>query len=425
MSSLIDFIQSDKHTICLTGSSGSGKSLVINMLYDILDDNRISCSFVTPTNKSKIVLLNKGGYDRAATTIHSLLNLRPNLNILDFDATQLVFDFIKPKVQDFFKVLIVDECSMINDELYDTLLDRYSKSKILFVGDAKQLFSVKQNHISKPFLGECVGLTTVHRQKDSVLLKVLNYLRDKPIYKFKSVSDEHSNIIVYHDIKEMLDNHAALFKIAVDLDDLSLVKLVTYTNKRLTALNQYIRKLIYPPGYEYYEGEILTGYDSCDYLGPKNHIDNSMDYKVERVRSDLFEDMPAYTLFLKSETGKCEVKILSRNVPDSKLEKLADRIEKLRLKAIKTKRNDDWRAFFKLYNSFLLPKDLYLGDRCIKRKSLDYGYCVSAHKSQSCTLRIVMVDMENLFLCPNKEELRQLQYVACSRTMSDLIIYQK
>lgn len=33
--------------------------------------------------------------------------------------------------------------------------------------------------------------------------------------------------------------------------------------------------------------------------------------------------------------------------------------------------------------------------------------------------------MENLLRCPNKEELRQLQYVAMSRASGGLIIYYK
>ena len=75
--------------------------------------------------------------------------------------------------------------------------------------------------------------------------------------------------------------------------------------------------------------------------------------------------------------------------------------------------------------SFLTPIDLVLDGRVIKRKSLDYGYCISAHKSQSSEYSIVMIDMENIWRCQNKEELRQIQYVACSRTKGDLIIYQK
>lgn len=50
---------------------------------------------------------------------------------------------------------------------------------------------------------------------------------------------------------------------------------------------------------------------------------------------------------------------------------------------------------------------------------------MSAYKSQSSTYSIVLIDMENIWRCQDKEELRQMQYVACSRTKSDLIIYQK
>ena len=76
-------------------------------------------------------------------------------------------------------------------------------------------------------------------------------------------------------------------------------------------------------------------------------------------------------------------------------------------------------------DSFLTPVDLIYDGRIIKRKSLDYGYCISAHKSQSSTYQIILIDMENIYRCPNKEELRQMQYVALSRTSSDIIIYQK
>jgi ATP-dependent exoDNAse (exonuclease V) alpha subunit len=73
----------------------------------------------------------------------------------------------------------------------------------------------------------------------------------------------------------------------------------------------------------------------------------------------------------------------------------------------------------------LTPIDLIYDNRIIKRKSLDYGYCISAHKSQSSTYRIVLIDMENIFRCTNKEELRQMQYVALSRTEGEIILYQK
>ena len=72
--------------------------------------------------------------------------------------------------------------------------------------------------------------------------------------------------------------------------------------------------------------------------------------------------------------------------------------------------------------SFLTPVDLIYNDRTIRKKSLDYGYCISVHKSQGSTIDNVLVDMSNLFVCRNKEDLRQLQYVALSRTKNNIVM---
>lgn len=421
---MIKFIESDEHEICLTGFGGVGKSLIASMLYDVAKDNGLRCCFVSPTNKAKLVIASKGDSNRNASTIHSLLNLRPNLDILEFDATDLQFDFgfIKSTSNDY-NILIVDECSMINDELYEVLKDKFKNSHIVYSGDSQQLSPVKQKSIAKPFKCRTLTLTKIYRQKESALQKVLNYLRKKPLYKFKNVSDDNGNIIVYNNLKEMLNNHAGLFKIAEDFNDKNLVKLVTYTNKRITALNTYIRKCIYPTNAEYQIREVLTGYDTCN-IG--NHtIENSKDYIVKNIVKTNLYSLPAYIMNISDGLNEFTIRILARECPEEPLKKLADNIEKLRLKAVKSKKKLDWKKFYDLYNSFLLPFDLYYENRVIKRKSLDYGYCISAHRSQSSQYSIVMIDMENLLRCPNPEELRQLQYVACSRTMSDLIIYQK
>ena len=70
--------------------------------------------------------------------------------------------------------------------------------------------------------------------------------------------------------------------------------------------------------------------------------------------------------------------------------------------------------------SFLTPVDLVFNGRTIRTKSIDYGYCLSIHKSQGSSFNTILVDMENVFLCKNKQELRQLQYVGLSRTRKDI-----
>ena len=428
LSNLIDFIESEGQTICLKAPAGCGKSLILSMLYDILIDNDISCAFVAPTNKAKLVLTNKGDESRCSLTIHSLLNLRPNIEIMDFDASQLSFEFnIKKSTVKWYDVLLIDECSMINDDLYNTLCSKFSKAKIIFCGDDSQLAPVKQKSMSKAFNTRILFLTKIYRQPESKLYKVLEYLRHKPLYKFKNVSDSSGNIIVCSDILKMIDQYSYLFKVSEDFKDYNLVKLITYTNNRINALNSVIRKRLFPDDAEYHVRELLTGYDTCDYH--ETRIENSKDYTIT---STLNKDyciqniyFKAYQLRLYDGNSEFDVMVLSKNNPSYKFDKLACLLENKRQIAVKSKRSSDWKTFFNIYNCFLTPIDLVYNDRVIKRKSIDYGYCISAHKSQSSTYSIVMIDMENLWRCPNPEELRQLQYVACSRTTSDLIIYQK
>jgi hypothetical protein len=180
---------------------------------------------------------------------------------------------------------------MINDQLYDTLIQNAElhNFKIVFSGDAKQLAPVKQLNISKTFSNnKTVCLEKIYRQKESILYKVLDYLRRKPIYKFKSIEDEFSSINVYSDIKQMLKERCQIFKVSQDFKDLNMVKLITYTNKRISALNQYVRKLLYADNREYHCREILTGYDNCNY-GDSN-IYNSEDYIVVDCVEGAFEN---------------------------------------------------------------------------------------------------------------------------------------
>lgn len=427
LSNLINFIVAEEtHTICLKAPAGCGKSLILSMLYDFLEDNRYSCAFVAPTNKAKLVLTDKGDSNRTSLTIHSLLNLRPNLDIVEFNANQLEFK-VAAKSHVSYDVLLIDECSMINDDLYNTLCKVFFESKIIFCGDPSQLAPVKQSHISKTFSSNTLELTKIYRQPESKLNKVLSYLRQKPLYKFKNVEDENGSIIVCSNILEMLKQYSYLFQLENDLEDQTLVKLITYTNNRINALNEIIRKILYKDNEEYHIREILTGYDSCFYKTIQ--IDNSRDYIVKKVNKTnviLFGiELNAYSLLLNDGNKEISIVILSKNNTKYNLHKIAEKLESLRQKAIKTKSRRDWEFFSRVYNSFLLPMDLYYQNRVIKRKSLDYGYCISAHKSQSSSYRIVMIDMENIWRCTNVKELRQLQYVACSRTTSNIIIYQK
>lgn len=77
----------------------------------------------------------------------------------------------------------------------------------------------------------------------------------------------------------------------------------------------------------------------------------------------------------------------------------AHELELLRMDAViadKKSASKKWKKFFNLYNAFLTPFDISFAGRVIKRKSLDYGYCITVHKVQGSQYSTVMIDMENL-----------------------------
>lgn len=339
LSDILDFVESGEQSICLTASAGTGKSTILKMIYDILSHNNISCIFVAPTNKSKFNLNAEDSYAKAKT-IHALLGLKPDIDILEFDASQLFFDFNPKKQTEVYSVLLIDECSMINDDLYNTLCKKFKDSKLIFCGDPAQLAPVKQNKKSLAFNSRVLSLTKIYRQTESPLYRVLEYLRHKPLYTFKNVSSNSGNIIVCNNILDMINSYSYLFKLSKDFNDRNLVKLITYTNNRIDALNKIIRKCLYKDDEEYHVGEVLTGYDSCaiDNL----FIDNSRDYIITKVTKSIILinaiSFNAYLLNLKSNSDQNEmcVNILSRNNDLSKLNILAEYLENKRQDAHKS-----------------------------------------------------------------------------------------
>jgi hypothetical protein len=113
---------------------------------------------------------------------------------------------------------------------------------------------------------------------------------------------------------DMLKQYSYLFKLSGDFNDKNLVKLVTYTNNRISALNKVIRNFIYENPHEYEEREILTGYDTC--ICGRSSIENSRDYMVLECKPIQINCLDGYELLLDNGYFKQYVKILSRNNPE-------------------------------------------------------------------------------------------------------------
>lgn len=431
-----DFItESDEIAFSLVGSAGTGKTLVMNTLVKELSG--LPIVLCAPTHKAKLVL--ERSTHRTCITLHSLLALNPILDIFDLDLNMLLFQSNDDKVEiPYHGLVICDEASMINDELFEALTKKCSErnTKILFVSDEKQLRPVKSERESLVYtVKNQFRLTKIFRQSGkNALLPILEILRNEPISSFTDAMGEEGSLICEFEMKAFLIKYLKIMKTAIEEKDILKTKLTAFTNKRVDLYNNLIKKALFPGGQEYNKGEFLTCYDNFKYRDMYEYY-NSMDYIITSdpvfttCYLPYFDDMKGweFTLYDSSSKMNYDIFILSKENSEQDFNRLAYKIEELRVKAIRTKGSRKaamWGMYFSLVNSFATPIDLYLDGRLVKKKTFAEGYACTTHKLQGSTLDTIFVDMKNINTCFDKKVKQQLQYVALSRTRTDAVLLQ-
>ena len=440
---LEEFVSGDERCITISGSAGTGKTTILREFIEYLDDEEISYVLAAPTHKAKLVVEALTGNE--AQTVHQLLSLSPNIEIFALDYRELVFETSKTDSgfsmsMPYNGIVIVDEASMINDDLFQLLVDKCksAKSKIVFVGDIKQIQPVKAKTTSKVFnLPNIITLTKVYRQQeDSPVLSVLSVLRDHALSEFRTMEGKHDSFNVFNSPKDFILSAEPFLKESIKTKNVLNCKILAYTNARVNSFNEVCRKVIFEKdsNKEFNKGEILTGYDNFEYDNYK--FWNSLDYivvnnpfKVSKRIPNFRDSVFGYNLELYDSVYKntSTIFVLSKENNPQTLTNLASLIEGTRLKALdlkaKGKRTSDiWKRYFETINSFATSFNLFYDNRVIKKKTFDYGYASTVHKSQGSTYNQVFVDIGNIGKQTDPEELRQLQYVAISRTKGDAYI---
>lgn len=437
---LVNFIHSDKKAFSLSGYAGTGKSFLVKALIEYLESTQIDYELCTPTHKAKIVL--ERFAKRPAITLHKLLALSPNIEILKLDLKYLKFltRDIKLMMFPIEGVVICDESSMVNDDLFDLLIEKAKqfKSKIIFIGDKAQLKPVNSITYSKVFLIEDnFTLTKIYRQKEeSGLTTVLPELRNKYIPFFKEAIGTEGSLFCTSNISKFIISSIPSFQKAINNADILEAKFLAYTNSRVIAFNNKMEEILFGGHSEYNNKGLLTSYANTEFN--HNKFWNSMDYPIvgNPVKLDVhipgFVSMPGYRLKLYDSINdfNSEVVILSKEIDPDHYIALAAHIENVRINAVNLKKNRSmgsskaWQFYYRIMESFTTPVDLYYDNRLIRQKSFDRGYASTIHKAQGSSINNVFIDMKSIAQCRDKRELRQLQYVAISRATTNAYILQ-
>ena len=151
LSEIYEFLLSDRKEHILEGGAGTGKSVLIQELIskvfveyqttaklvglEPLEEYRICAT----TNSAVELLSNSLKFYGSIQTIHKVFGIRLKKNNrtgqYDYD------DFYSFNVRN--SLIIIDEASMIDPKLHKIIMEKSPDSKLLYVGDWKQLLGVK------------------------------------------------------------------------------------------------------------------------------------------------------------------------------------------------------------------------------------------------------------------------------------------
>jgi ATP-dependent DNA helicase PIF1 len=177
-----------KHNVFITGPGGTGKSFLIKHIKKYLEEKNKVVAVTSLTGMASLLI------GEGARTIHSWSGIGiGNRSVDDY------FNFIRvknKKAREAWRktdVLIIDEISMMSDELFEKLdmlgkLLRWENDKafggiqILCFGDFYQLPPINTKFVfESPLwnqtLDSIVTLDTIYRQKDPAFQKMLNEVR--------------------------------------------------------------------------------------------------------------------------------------------------------------------------------------------------------------------------------------------------------
>lgn len=443
----------DDNIYTLMGYAGTGKSSITKILLEYIKQSGLRANVTAPTHRAKKIIKELTG--KKARTIHKELGLKPDQDLEKLNLSNLKFALAGTIKETPPDILIIDEASFINDGLLDSIKEiLMSKNyKVIFIGDPAQLRPVNQKTNSKVFdVANKSELTKVERQQDgNPLGPILDAIRSNlssPVDKFQPISTINGDqgVVFTTDSGKFLEQAAQAFLSKNFKNNRNYVRVVTYTNERVESINRFVRKAM---GYtqEYVQGEILMSYDNLrsNYRTGDYNISNSADYQItsrpyektilygEEFVSDGFEpvEVRGYSFEIEdiNDPGSTQkIFIIARDTPQEALDRIATLVDGVAKKAAQEKKETGeailWQKYYALKDNVTFPMDIFSKDvdpstgkkRLIVKKTFDYGYAHTIHKSQGGTYTHIFADFDSVNGSKlSSEEKNQLKYVALSR----------
>lgn len=409
-----DWFEGAERYFCLQGAAGTGKTTVIKTIIE-----RISKYFkvvaTSTTNASVRVLKDSiGNEDVLCITTHQYLRLKV---VTTRDGTSIKTDEEKEPLT-MYDLVIVDECSMVGEDLWDKINNYPTTAKWLFVGDPCQLSPVGCS-ISPTFskVEFSFALKTIHRQApDSPICSLVRSIRSSIlankfiISKPESKANSYGSIITTTDKKEWMSGVVKWFlEESYSTND---SRVITYTNRAERTLNFLVRKFIM--------GEVS---EQCEFLPGEtlflkepildgHKVVLSSNSKLTVVSSNL----------LMYSTNKFHFKLPSKDFVYNSVKCKTEDEDTIRIKVLSLKSVESYQDYVKMLKK---NKHIELGVlNDLNREFIDvsYQYATTVRRAQGWNLRFVAFSLPELTKCRGISEKLYNYYSATSRASNRVLI---
>ncbi|NJK29319.1 MAG: AAA family ATPase [Acaryochloris sp. SU_5_25] len=416
------FLDSPERMFVLAGYAGTGKTTLLQAFISQLQDrgDRRAVVFSAFTNKATKVLnqmVSAWGLDVDCLTCCQLLGLRPQIDP-ETGEQEFIPDPDQENSFGKFALVVIDECSMINRNLWELLQTElyayHLTTQILFVGDSAQLPPINEvasqtflSIANKVLLTEVVRYgSSIGRLAESVRCNLDSYCL--PTFRTDLSPDMTEGTVVLREA-EWRQQLLRAFTCENSQADPDYVRALAYTNQRVTALNRRIRDAIF-------------GSEACRFVPGERLIATSpvfrredeilMQTSAECWVADAYEDEASgwrvWRLLVETDANlDIDVTVLH----ESEQQRFQRELQRLA-------EYKQWQDFWRLKQQ--------------RFANLNYSYALTIHKSQGSTFANVFVDLPNLmrddlrsaFGHRNLKERNQLLYVAVTRAAKRLFICQ-
>jgi len=429
----------------LEGYSGTGKTYIVSKILRYLRDKHRAWNIAVtaPTNKAVKVLMKSSNIVDSKVefqTIHKLLGLKEQITsdgqqvfTKDGYDTSTIYDF---------NVVIVDEVSMLNDELFDEL-QRFSKShKIIFMGDSAQIPPVGKE--------DCIPFQVSEREKydirRSILTEIMRQAHDNPIIdagftlrndllvtenplsvEDRLIENGHGySFIDFSEVEErnrldkLLEQYFVSDAFKKDSDH---AKVIAWRNKTVAYFNNRIRSLIYgdkkltkimvgeklvanKPVTDKFNAVIFTTNDEFEVVSFKTSSKN-YDLEDSSIRLNFYSTTVKYA-DIKGNIQRRKVDILHED-SEADFEKVLSGMKKsaIKLKGQGYAAKKAWVAYYAFMRQFA---------------DVGYNYSITAHRSQGSTYSNTFVMEGDIRANPNIFERNRILYTAYTRAAQRLFV---